>query len=60
MVETTVARMPTLRELPNASHTCGAPHGFFHASRVKPFQTRFDFPALLNENATVYPIGTMR
>jgi hypothetical protein len=53
IVENNVAKKPILIELPRAVHTCGAPQGFNQLSKVKPFQTRFDLPPLLNEKATV-------
>ena len=59
-VATAVAITPTVSELTSDSHTRGAPHGFFQASSVNPRHTRFERPPSLNENATVYAIGTSR
>ena len=52
-VATSVARTPIFRLFARAGQTSGAPHGFFHLSRVKPFQEMFDLPESLNENANV-------
>ena len=53
MVASNVEITPIFNELPTASQTCGAPHGFFQFSKVNPCQTRLLFPALLKEKANV-------
>ena len=39
--------------LNNWKNPCGAPHGFFQLSRVKPCQIKLLFPASLKEKAKV-------
>ena len=53
IVASSVEIIPICNELATAVQTCGAPQGFFQLSRVKPFQTKLDLPASLNENANV-------
>jgi hypothetical protein len=59
-VEITVAVKPITNELPRALHMSGAPHGFFHLSRVNPFQIKFVFLESLKENTKVYRTGINR
>ena len=54
MVASNVEITPIFNEFPTASQTCGAPHGFFQFSKVKPCQTKLLFPALLKEKANRY------
>ncbi|CAB4598641.1 unannotated protein [freshwater metagenome] len=53
IVASTVEITPIWSELTTDSHTCGAPHGFFQLSKVKPCHTRLLLPASLNEKANV-------
>jgi hypothetical protein len=53
IVEIVVAVNPIIKELPRALHISGAPHGFFHLSKVKPFQIRLVFRESLNEKTNV-------
>jgi hypothetical protein len=52
-VEIAVAVNPIRNELPSALQTSGAPQGFFHLSRVKPFQIKLVFLESLNEKTKV-------
>ena len=52
-VAISVASRPIFRLFASAVQTSGAPHGFFHFSRVKPCQARLDLPESLNENTNV-------
>jgi hypothetical protein len=53
IVEIAVAVKPITKEFPSALQISGAPHGFFHLSKVKPFQIRLVFRESLNEKINV-------
>jgi hypothetical protein len=53
IVATTVEMTPICIELTTAEQTCGAPHGFFQLSSVKPCHIKLLFPASLKEKAKV-------
>jgi hypothetical protein len=53
IVAITVEMTPIFKELPRAEQISGAPHGFCQFLRVKPFQTKLERPASLNEKANV-------